>query len=217
MGMEELGSEDRRLDAPTFHRNHEPILAVLRDVLDGRTGDVVEVGSGSGQHVLGFAEAMPELTWWPTDLSPRHLESIEAWRAGSVADNLMPPVTLDASSNDWAFDTPGRPPGNDLAALFSANVIHISPVAVAHGMFRNAGRYLVPGGHLLFYGPFMRDGVHTAESNARFDASLRAENPEWGVRDTSDLNALAAEHGLELRRMVDMPANNYILVYEQSG
>ena len=217
MGMEELDPDDRRLDAPTFHRNHEPILAVLQEVLAGRSGHVVEIGSGSGQHVHAYAGAMPDFVWWPTDISPRHLESIEAWRAHSTAENLMPPVALDASGDDWALGSPGHPPADNLTALFSANVVHISPISVTQGIFSGAGRHLGPDGLLLFYGPFMRDGTHTAESNARFHASLRAENPEWGVRDTADLNALAAENGLELRRMVDMPANNFVLVFARNG
>ena len=217
MGMEEFDPEDRRLDAPTFHRNHKPILAVLQDVFAGRSGHVVEIGSGSGQHIHAYAEAMADLVWWPTDVSPRHLESIEAWRAHSEAENLMPPVELDASASDWEFGKPGRPPAENLTALFSANVIHISPFTVARGLIAAAARHLGPDGQLMFYGPFMRNGVHTAESNARFDASLRAENPEWGVRDTADLNALAAAQSLEMRRMVEMPANNFVLVYGRAG
>ncbi|MGI9412936.1 MAG: DUF938 domain-containing protein [Hyphomicrobiales bacterium] len=215
-GMAGAGPDDRRLDAPTFHRNHGPMLEVLRDVLSARPGDVVEIGSGTGQHIAAFAEAMPELTWWPTDLSARHLESIAAWRRESPAENLRMPVALDASAPDWGFGAPDRPPAGGLAALFSANVIHISPIAVTHGLFRGAGRHLGPDGCLMIYGPFRRDGVHTAQSNARFDASLRAEDPEWGVRDTADLNVIAAEHGLILDRTVDMPANNFILVYARA-
>jgi len=217
MGMEEPDPEDRRLNAPTFHRNHIPILVVLRQVLAGRSGHVVEIGAGSGQHVHAYAEAMPEFIWWPTDISPRHLESIDAWRAHCDAENLMPPVVLDASEDDWRFGQPGRPPAEDLTAMFSANVIHISPFAVARGIIAAAGRHLGADGVLLFYGPFMRDGVHTAESNARFDVSLRAENPDWGVRDMADLGALAADHGLEMCRAVEMPANNFVLVYERVG
>ena len=176
---------------------------------------IVEIGSGSGQHVHAYAEAMPDLVWWPTDISPRHLESIDAWRAQSEAQNLMPPVALDASASDWEFGTPGRPPAENLTAMFSANVVHISPIR-GHPtvVFSAAGRHLGPDGLLLFLWTVQtRRCPHRREQRARFDASLRAENPEWGVRDTADLQVLASENGLELRRMVDMPANNFILVF----
>jgi SAM-dependent methyltransferase len=204
---------DGRLDAPAFHRNHEPIWAVLNRHLSGRSGDVVEVGSGTGQHVIHFARQAPGLTWWPSDLNPRHLASIEAWRGHSGLQNIRSPLRIDLSDPDWCPEmTDGRGP-RDLAAVFCANVIHIAPWTVAEGLFAGAGRYLRGDGMLLLYGPFKRDGRHTALSNAVFDTSLRDRDPEWGVRDIADVATLAASSGLRLVETTDMPANNLILAF----
>src|SRR6187431_1157778 len=155
---------DGRLDAAAFHRNHEPIWAVLEKFLAGKSGDVVEVGSGTGQHVVHFAKHTPGIVWWPIDLN----------------DPAWCPAMQDGSGPD------------KLLAVFCANVIHIAPWRVAEGLLAGAGRYLRADGRLFLYGPFKRDGKHTALSNAVFDTSLRDRDPEWGVRDISELETLAA-------------------------
>lgn len=208
---------DERRDAPTFHRNHQPIRAVLADYLSDVTGHALEIGSGTGQHVISFARGFPGLTWWPSDLQPANLRSIDAWRRHSQLENVSEPVAIDASSDDWQLGIPDRPPSGDFAAIIATNVIHISPWEVSQGLFAGAGRYLAPHGHLFLYGPFARDGAHTAESNARFDRSLRMENPTWGVRDIADLQALAAGSGLQLARIADMPRDNLVLVFSRNG
>lgn len=204
---------DGRLDAPAFHRNHEAIWAVLRRFLAGKSGDVVEAGSGTGQHVVDFARHTPEITWWPSDLNEQHLKSINAWRAHAGLANVRPPLRIDLSDPAWC---PAMHDGSGparLLAVFCANVIHIAPWRVAEGLFAGAARYLRADGRLFLYGPFKRGGKHTAVSNAVFDSSLRDRNPEWGVRDIDDLNKLAASVGLELIEIAEMPANNLILVF----
>jgi SAM-dependent methyltransferase len=204
---------DGRLDAPAFHRNHEAIWTVLKGFLAGKSGDVVEAGSGTGQHVVDFARRSPEITWWPSDLNAQHLKSIGAWRAHAGLANIRPPLQIDLSDPAWCRQMhDGSGPGK-LLTVFCANVIHIAPWRVAEGLFAGAGRYLRADGRLFLYGPFKRDGQHTAASNAAFDASLRESNPEWGVRDIADVEALAGAAGLALIETAEMPANNLTLVF----
>jgi SAM-dependent methyltransferase len=208
---------DGRLDAAAFHRNHAPIWAVLQKFLAGKSGDVVEVGSGTGQHVVHFATHTPDITWWPSDLNERHLKSIEAWRAHAGLPNIRPPLRIDLTDPAWCHAMhDGSGPG-ELLAVFCANVIHIAPWRVAEGLFAGAGRYLRADGLLFLYGPFKREGRHTAMSNAVFDTSLREQDAEWGVRDIADLEKLADGVGLALVETVPMPANNLILVFARSG
>jgi SAM-dependent methyltransferase len=207
---------DGRLDAPAFHRNHQAIWEVLRQFLAGESGDVVEAGSGTGQHAVEFARGAPEIVWWPSDVNDQHLKSIEAWRVHAALPNLRPPLRIDLSDSRWCPEMQnGNGPG-ELLAVFCANVIHIAPWRVAEGLFAGAGRYLRVGGRLFLYGPFKRGGEHTASSNVAFDKSLRDNNPEWGVRDIDDLEKLAKNAGLLLVERVAMPANNFILVFERS-
>jgi SAM-dependent methyltransferase len=204
---------DGRLDAPAFHRNHQAIWAVLQPFLAGKSGDVVEAGSGTGQHVVDFARRSPEITWWPSDLNEQHLKSIAAWRAHAELPNIRPPLRIDLSDPAWCSQMhDGSGPG-ELLAVFCANVIHIAPWRVAEGLLAGAGRYLRADGRLFLYGPFKRDGKHTAPSNAAFDISLRDRDPEWGVRDIADLDKLAAGADLVLVDIAEMPANNLILVF----
>jgi SAM-dependent methyltransferase len=211
-GADQPPPADGRLDAAAFHRNSAPILAAVSRALADQSGHAVEIGSGTGQHVVAFAEALPRLTWWPSDPNPKHRLSIEAWRRDSGLANLMAPVELDASREVWPLGQPGFPPDRGLAGIVCINVLHIAPWAVAEGVLAAAAQYLQSDGRLILYGPYRVGGVHTAPSNAAFDASLRAKNPQWGVRDTDDIAALAAENGLRLVETVAMPANNLVLV-----
>jgi hypothetical protein len=204
---------DGRLDAAAFHRNHEPIWAVLQKHLAGKSGEALEAGSGTGQHVVFFARSTPDIVWWPSDFNEQHLKSIDAWRVHAALANIRPPLRIDLSDHAWRPELPDGSSPQPLLALFCANVIHIAPWRVAEGLFAGAGRYLRSDGLLFLYGPFKRDGKHTALSNAVFDSSLREGNPEWGVRDITDLEKLASGAGLTLRETVDMPANNMILVF----
>lgn len=207
---------DGRLDAAAFHRNHQPIAAVLQLFLVGKSGDAVEAGSGTGQHVVEFARLNPGVTWWPSDLNAQHLRSIEAWRAYAGLPNLRSPLRIDLSDPAWCPRMhDGNGPGK-LLAVFCANVIHIAPWRVAEGLFAGADRYLGTDGRLFLYGPFKRNGQHTAVSNAAFDRSLREKDAEWGVRDIDDLTKLGGKVGLALEEIVEMPANNLILVFSRS-
>jgi SAM-dependent methyltransferase len=206
---------DGRLDAAAFHRNHQAIWAVLQKFLAGKVGDVVEAGSGTGQHVVHFARHAPDIIWWPSDLNEQHLKSIAAWQAYTGLPNIRPPLRIDLSDSLWCPEMhDGSGPGK-LLAVFCANVIHIAPWRVAEGLFAGAARYLRADGRLFLYGPFKRDGKHTALSNAVFDTSLRARDAEWGVRDVADVQKLAADVGLVLKEIAEMPANNLILVFER--
>ncbi|HLZ02946.1 MAG TPA: DUF938 domain-containing protein [Bradyrhizobium sp.] len=208
---------DGRLDAAAFHRNHAPIWAVLDKFLKGKSGDVFEAGSGTGQHVVHFARHAADIVWWPSDLNEAHLKSIAAWRACAGLENIRPPLAIDLSDPAWGSQmTDGRGPPK-LLAVFCGNVIHVAPWRVAEGLFAGCGRYLGDDGLVFLYGPFKRDGKHTAVSNAVFDTSLREANPEWGVRDIAEVEALAARYGLALRETVEMPDNNRILVFRRVG
>lgn len=216
MSVEHSQAPDQRLESPAFQRNHGSIGAVLATLLADRSGPVLEVGSGSGQHALVFARRFPALTWYPSDCDPAHLASIEAWRRHAGPDNLQPPVPLDLCAADWGLGMPGRPPAGGLTALVAINVLHISPWRVTEALLAGAGRHLTADGLLVVYGPFRRDGRHTAPSNAQFDAALRAQDAAWGVRDTAEIAAAAVGQGLLMTRIEEMPANNLILVLERA-
>jgi hypothetical protein len=205
-----------RLDAPAFHRNHQAIGALLARFLAGKSGDAVEAGSGTGQHVIEFARQFPEITWWPSDLNENHLASIEAWRLHSQLANILPPRRIDLSNPAWCDAMKGEGGPGELLAVFCANVVHIAPWPVAEGLVAGAGRYLRKGGMLFLYGPFKRGGRHTADSNEAFDASLRQGNPEWGVRDIEAVEKMAADVSLTLIEIAEMPANNFTLVFSRS-
>jgi SAM-dependent methyltransferase len=195
---------DGALTSPSVARNREPILAVLRRVLPAG-GIVLEIASGTGEHAMHFAAALPELTWQPTDRDPEARRSIAARRAAAVLPNLLPPLELDAAAPSW--------PVERADAIVAINMIHIAPWSAAEGLMAGAARLLAPGGILYLYGPYQENGRHTAPSNAAFDASLRARDPEWGVRDVGAVAELAARHGLALAERVAMPANNLSLVF----
>jgi hypothetical protein len=200
---------DGRMFSPTFERNSAPICGVLTTLLAGKTGRALEVGSGVGQHVCAFAEALPAIVWTPSDPDAIHRASIAAWidHTGAPA---APPLALDASS-DWSAAEHLAP----LQAVFSANVIHISPWAVAEGIVAGAGRLLAPDGVLAFYGPFRERGRHTAEGNASFDVGLRADNAAWGVRDLDAVATLAEAAGLGAAEVHRLPANNIIASFRR--
>jgi SAM-dependent methyltransferase len=205
---------DGRLDAPAFHRNHAAIWSVLARYLAWGSGDVLELGSGTGQHAAAFAQAAPAITWWPSDYNDMHLASIAAWRAQVGFANLRAPTRIDLLDPDLSWRRSDLP--REFRAIVCINVLHISPWTVSRHLLAAAARYLRADGHLLVYGPFMRDGQHTAPSNAAFDAGLRRDNPEWGVRDINELSVGAEGVGLRLAEAIAMPANNFILVFARA-
>jgi SAM-dependent methyltransferase len=197
---------DARRSAPHVARNAGPIADVLRETLPAE-GLVLEVASGTGEHVLHFARAFPHVVWQPSDPDPAALRSIEAWRAEAGLANLLPALALDARAPDW--------PVERTEAILCINMAHISPWAATAGLMRGAGRLLGEGAPLFLYGPFRRAGVETAPSNEAFDASLRARDPEWGLRNLEDVVADAESNGLRLDRVVEMPANNLSVVFRK--
>jgi len=205
--------DEGRLNAPAFHRNHEAIWAAVAGYLASAQGDVLEVGSGTGQHAATYAARTPLLTWWPSDVLPSHLASIEGWRRQARLANLRAPQRIDLSDPAWTWNDEKA---DGLAAILCINTLHISPWRVSENLFAGAGRLLRPDGRLFIYGPFKRDGEHTAPGNAAFDAKLRAENPDWGVRDVTDLRGLAENCGLMLVEAAPMPANNLVLVFARA-
>ena len=191
--------------APATERNRDVILAVLRDELPS-SGLVLEVASGSGQHVVHFAATLPALDWQPSDPDPAALVSIESWRQEVGLPNVRPPLRLDASA-DW--------PVERADAILCVNMVHISPWEATLGLMKGAGAILPPGGLLYLYGPYLRENVETAPSNLAFHASLKARDPQWGLRRVEDVIAAAEGEGLVLRRLLEMPANNLSLIFRR--
>jgi hypothetical protein len=195
------------LVAPAAARNRDPILAVLRRVLPER-GTVLEIASGTGEHAIHMARALPGLIWRPSDPSAEARASIAAWRAHAALPNLEAPIALDAAAPAW--------PVERADAIVSINMIHIAPWEAGLGLMAGAGRLLAAGRPLVLYGPFNLDGRFTAPSNEAFDASLKARDPRWGIRDVAAVSAAASERGLALAERIDMPANNMMLVFRRA-
>lgn len=194
--------------APATLRNRDAILALLRHELP-EWGTVLEVASGSGEHAVFFAEAMPQLAWQPSDPDREALASILAYRIEYAGVNLRLPVQLDASAPDtWEV--------RRADAIVCINMVHISPWAATQGLFQGASQLLESRAPVILYGPYMESGIETAPSNLDFDASLKARNPEWGLRDLSVVDELAAEHGFERAARHEMPANNLLLIYRRA-
>lgn len=197
------GSEDKR-HAPATQRNRDAIAAVLAEWLPA-TGTVLEVASGSGEHVVHFAATFPQLDWQPSDPDPAGLTSIAAWSADAGAANIAPPLALDASAADW--------PIAHADAVLCINMVHISPWAATPGLFAGAARLLPPGAPLILYGPYIEPDVATAPSNIEFDASLRARDPAWGLRARDVVIAVADAAGFAFAERRAMPANNLMLLF----
>ena len=199
----EAGGEVRK-QSPSVQRNRDAIASVLRDVLP-RDGLVLEVASGSGEHVVHFASLFPRLTWQPSDPDPHALASIEAWRSHAGFANVLPPLQIDATAPEWPIE------GAD--AVLCINMAHISPWSATRGLIGGARRLLEPGRPLYLYGPFKRANAALVPSNAAFDATLRQRNPDWGLRVVEDVVALARQHGFGRHRIVDMPVNNLSVIF----
>ena len=182
------------------HAIAERLTARLPD-----SGEMLEIASGTGQHAVHLAAALPGWTWQPTDVTDEALASIAAYRAESGLPNLLAPVRLDVTTADW--------PVERADAMLCVNMIHATPWACTEGLIAGAGRVLAPDGELVLYGPYRVGGAFTTESNASFDLTLRNHSAAWGIRDIEALDDLAAEHGLARRAMIDTPVNNFTVVY----
>lgn len=214
---------DGRRDAPSARRNAGAILDVLARVLPpsgvGREGLrplVLEIAGGTGQHAVFMARNLPHLDWLTSDPAPELGPSLAAWARAAVPPagptNLLAPRVIDATDADWGL---GPDETRRLVAIVNVNMIHIAPWAAAEGLVAGAGRHLSRGGVLYLYGPFKRGGIHTAPSNAAFDAMLRARDPASGLRDLDAVAALAETAGLALAEVVEMPANNLSAVFRK--
>jgi SAM-dependent methyltransferase len=200
------GDAEAKRFAPATERNRDAISAVLSEILP-QSGTVLEVASGTGEHIVHFAAAFPHLRWQPSDYDEAGLSSIAAWARESGLPNILPPVRIDASAANW--------PVLLADAIVCINMVHIAPWVATDGLFAGAARLLANGAPLYLYGPYRETGVSTAESNEAFDSSLKERNCDWGLRQVDDMVSLGTEHGFTLDQRTAMPANNLSLVFRK--
>jgi len=193
-----------RLDFPATRRNAKAIETVLRDILP-KTGLVLEIASGSGQHMARFASVFRHLHWQPSDPDPLHLQSITAWT--DTLENVHSPIELDTTESCW--------PVNNVQIIYCANMVHIAPWEASIGLFKGAEKTLSLGGLLILYGPFKIEGTHIAQSNVDFDRNLKRQDPRWGVRDLGAVRELAKDKSLVFKTKINLPANNLIVIFEK--
>lgn len=201
-----IGSADERLYAPATERNREAILSVLKSVLPAQ-GKVLEIASGTGEHITFWAPHFPDLTWQPSDPDPMHLASIASWLEQLPSANILSPLQLDVTNEAWSIDA--------VEVILCINMIHIAPWEACLGLLQGAQSILPKGGLLYLYGPFKQQGKHTAPSNESFDLSLRAQDPSWGVRDLEEVIDMAQKHDLHLQQVIPMPANNWSVMFRK--
>ena len=197
---------DHRQYAPATARNRDFILDVLRDVLP-TTGVILEIASGSGEHVVHFARNLPSLVFQPSDPEPDALLSVAAWMKAAEVTNVRAPIVLDASRSPW--------PIASADGIICINMVHISPWDASVGLIRGAAAILPPGSPLYLYGPYKRKGFATAPSNEAFDRNLRDRNPIWGLRDLEAIAAIAQSAGFSIPDITEMPANNLSIVFRR--
>ena len=197
--------EAKRL-APATERNRDAIANVLAPLLPD-TGTILEIASGTGEHLVHFASRFRHLMWQPSDCDAIGLASIAAWSAEAALPNILPPIQIDASAAEW--------PIASADAILCINMIHIAPWAATQGLMTGAARLLQPGGLLYLYGPYREASVQTAPSNEEFDVSLKSRNADWGLRSVEVVVSLAKHHGLTLEARIEMPANNLSLIFRR--
>jgi hypothetical protein len=201
---------DSRQYAPATQRNREPILKILLETLPIKS-NVLEIASGTGEHASFFASKLKLCRWIPSDVDFWARESILAWKNTCLVDNLELPLLIDVTQNDWQKQVKNR----EINAIVNINMIHIAPWQACLGLIQGAGQILPNDGILYFYGPYKRNGEHTASSNASFDHSLRDRNPLWGVRDLEEVVETAAAENLKLQQVIEMPANNLSVIFSR--
>ena len=194
--------------APATQRNREPILKILSEVLPPNS-KVLEIASGTGEHAVYFAAQLKSCHWIPSDPNPESRSSITAWKNASSVENLSLPLSIDVTQADW----PQQVAESKIDSIVNINMIHIAPWQACLGLMKGAGRILPPQGILYLYGPYKRNGEHTAVSNARFDRSLRDRHREWGIRNLERVIEAAADANLKLQQVVEMPANNLSVIF----
>ena len=196
-----------RREAPAVARNRDPILEVLRRHLPPK-GLVLEFASGTGEHAMHFAAALPHLTFQPSDPNESARASVDDWARTRGLANVRPALALDAAAGKW--------PVEGVSAILCINMIHISPWAATVGLVEGAGDALPTDGVLFLYGPYRRAGVATAPSNEAFDADLRSRNADWGLRQLEEVEVLAGRHGFGAPTVIEMPANNLSLILRKT-
>lgn len=201
-----------RLDAPSFHRNIDAISKVITGLLGEKSGNLLEIGSGTGQHITALAKQLPSLTFWPSDPDENARKSTNAWAEHLQLENVKSASVIDGSLPDWGLGKDDLPPSG-LSVIQCFNVIHISPWPVALGLLKSASTHLQTGGYLILYGPYKVDGEHIGQGNIDFDASLRSRNPEWGIRDIEAVTQEAEKLGLTRQAFEKMPANNFMPIF----
>ena len=197
---------DGKWSIPAAERNKEPILGVLARVLPSR-GLVLEIASGTGQHVMHFAKALSGLTWQPSDPDAELRASIALRIREERRANVNRPIDLDVTKLPWPLQTAD--------AVVAINLIHVAPWSATLALFEGAKALLSTQGVLFLYGPYRRHGQHTSKSNEQFDSDLHAQNSEWGLRDLEAVSETAASSGFALAEIVEMPANNFSLVFKR--
>lgn len=202
----------RTLFSPAADRNKQDILATLREVLAPRAagGNALEIAAGSGQHVVWFAQHLPQWTWQPSDPLPEALDSIAALTAEQKLPNVRPPLQLDVMAPAWLPST------EPFDVIYCANMLHIAPWATCTALMQGSSRHLAPDGVLITYGPFLEHDVPTSAGNVAFDQSLRARDAAWGIRQREEVEAEARKAGLQLATRYAMPANNLLLVWARA-
>nr|XP_045616938.1 methyltransferase-like 26 isoform X2 [Procambarus clarkii] len=198
-------------------KNKEPILKVLEDVIPEKLGagspplSALEVASGSGQHVVYFANKFKNITWQPSDMDEKYIESIKEYIADEKLENVKNPLAIDVTKpiSEW----PGAFAEKSLDLIMNINMVHITPWVCTEGLFASAGKLLKTSGIMITYGPYAIHGEITPESNVSFNASLKKQNEAWGLRDVDDLEKEAKKNGMTFDAMFNMPANNKILVW----
>jgi SAM-dependent methyltransferase len=200
------GEGEARRTAPATQRNRDAIAGVLNETLPD-TGNILEIASGTGEHIAYFAQLFPTLNWQPSDPDPAALASILAWSAETDCTNLRTPLEIDAAA-DWDI--------HYADAVICINMVHISPWSATLGLLRNAARILPAGAPLFLYGPYRQHGRPTAPSNEDFDESLKSKDPKWGLRYVEDVAHEASDVGLVFDRLIEMPANNLSLIFRRA-
>jgi 16S rRNA G966 N2-methylase RsmD len=201
---------DTRQYSPATQRNRQPIFDVLTKVLLSGS-NILEIASGTGEHAIFFASQLKSCHWIPSDINPLARESIKAWKNTQAVDNLNLPLSIDVTQENWQQQLKNK----EIDAIININMIHIAPWTACLGLMTGAGQILPSGGILYLYGPYKRNGEHTAPSNDSFDRSLREQNPLWGVRDLEAVIEAAAAAKLRLQKVIEMPANNFSVIFSR--
>ncbi len=201
-------TQSDKLFAPSAERNVEAICQAVKSIAP-KAGEVLEIASGTGQHIVTLAAAMPYLQWCPTEIDPIRRASIKAYIKETACNNIAPPIELNATQTGWSVTTPPK------AMITLVNLLHLISEPETEILIGEAAQTLSQDGKLFLYGPFKRNGVLTSEGDARFDASIRENDPETGYKDDTWIINIANDHGLSLGQTLDMPANNLALVFSK--